>query len=179
MKPFGPLMIEHRLIERMVHLLENHAKAVKSGEPADEELLRAAVDFFRVYADRTHHGKEEDILFAALAQRELSEEHRRIMDELVAEHKTARRLVGELEGAGEKVSSGEGAAHREVQDCLDKLVALYVPHISKEDNRFFRPVMGYFSDEQQQEMLKEFKEFDAGMIHEAYAKVVERFETEG
>jgi hemerythrin-like domain-containing protein len=172
-------MIEHRLIERMVKLLKDHAKAVEAGVPPDEELLRAAVDFFRVYADRTHHGKEEDILFKALAERELSDEHRRIMDELVDEHKTARRLVGELEAAGEKAAAAGGEAADEVQDCLGRLVALYVPHIEKEDKHFFLPVMDYFSDEEQQEMLAAFREFDAGMIREKYEGVVEAFEPKG
>ena len=62
MKPIGPLMREHRLIERMVAVLSKEiTKLENRGEP-DLHLLMTAVDFFRIYADRTRHGKEEDIL---------------------------------------------------------------------------------------------------------------------
>jgi hemerythrin-like domain-containing protein len=179
MMPIGPLMIEHRLIERMVRVLDEHLAAVGSGTPADPALLGSAVDFFRVYADRTHHGKEEDILFRALRGRELNDEHLRIMDELVEEHKTARRLVGQLKRAAERIALGDDQARGELQECLRKLVALYVPHIEKEDKQFFRPAMDYFSADEQQSMLQKFREFDASMIHEAYRNIVERFETRG
>ena len=63
MKPIGPLMIEHRLIERMIGLLEGELQTMKTAAEANTGLIMAGVDFFRMYADRTHHGKEEDILF--------------------------------------------------------------------------------------------------------------------
>ena len=66
MKPIGPLMMEHRTIEGMVTLLASELARIKGGKNADVVLISAAVDFFRTYADRTHHGNEEDLLFKAL-----------------------------------------------------------------------------------------------------------------
>lgn len=59
MLPVAPLMIEHRLIERIIpHMMREMHRIEKDGEP-DPVFIEKAVDFFRTYADRTHHGKEE------------------------------------------------------------------------------------------------------------------------
>ncbi len=67
MKARGLLMIEHRLIEKMLLLAET--KIGKMDEDTfDPVFFDQIVDFIRFYADRTHHGKEEGILFKKLAQ---------------------------------------------------------------------------------------------------------------
>jgi len=57
MLPAGPLMIEHRLIERMVSVLVAEQEKISKHNASDTDLLLAAADFFRTYADRCHHGK--------------------------------------------------------------------------------------------------------------------------
>jgi hemerythrin-like domain-containing protein len=73
MKPRGLLMIEHRLIEKMISLIKKELARLNSGESQkpDPKFLDNAIDFIRTYADRTHHGKEEDILFAKLAEKNI------------------------------------------------------------------------------------------------------------
>ena len=78
MKPIGPMMWEHRLIEKMLHQFDGEIRRINEPDKVD-----TAVDFIRTYADRTHHGKEEDILFRELAKKQLSPEHARIMNEWV------------------------------------------------------------------------------------------------
>jgi hemerythrin-like domain-containing protein len=46
-------------------------------------FVDAVVDFIRVYADRTYHGREEDILFRDLEKKNLSDDDRRVMNELL------------------------------------------------------------------------------------------------
>ena len=86
-------MHEHRLIERMVRLLQSELDRLSTEETLDPDFILAAVDFFRTYADRTHHGKE-DILFVALEKKTLDDGLRSIMDELIEEHIYARARVG-------------------------------------------------------------------------------------
>mgnify|MGYP000055270791 CR=1 FL=1 len=74
MQPIGPLMHEHRLIEKIIPLIEKQLKAVRQKGEVNGRFIEGTVDFFRTYADRTHHGKEEDILFTALREKELSSE---------------------------------------------------------------------------------------------------------
>ena len=84
MMPIGPLMIEHRLIERMVDLLKKEFHTISETQVIDTSFIEEAIDFFKVYADRCHHGKEEDILFRDLSKKDLSPEHKVMMDELNA-----------------------------------------------------------------------------------------------
>jgi len=175
MKPVGPLMVEHRLIERMVKVLEGRLEGMKSGR-VNRDLIAQGVDFFRMYADRTHHGKEENILFKALSAKQLSDEDKEMMDRLVQEHIWARQAVGRLSDANRRYIEGDREALKQMVYELDKLVKFYPMHIEKEDKHFFIPAMDYFSQEEQQRMLGEFWEFDRRMIHEKYKMVVEEIE---
>ena len=176
MKPIGPLMIEHRLIERMVALLEKELEKIETSKELNPQFIFNAVDFFRTYADQLHHGKEEDILFKELTKKNLSEEHKKIMQELIEEHIIARKNVKGLLEANEQYAKGNHEEITKIIRSLKTLIALYLPHIAKEDKRFFIPVMNYFSEEEQQIMLKQFFDFDKQMIHEKYGKLVEKYE---
>jgi len=172
MKPIGPMMWEHRLIEKMLQLFDGEIKNINDNKKVDTVFIDTAVDFIRTYADRTHHGKEEDILFRDLAKKELSSEHIRIMNELIDEHTYARKTVGKLVAAKERYLTGENTS-QEVIGYLKELAQFYPQHIEKEDKHFFYPCMEYFTREEQNAMLLEFNEFDRKMIHEKYKKVVE------
>ena len=69
MKPIGPLMWEHRLIEKLVQTLKTEIGKIREQDEINIVLIDQAVDFFRTYSDRTHHGKEEEILFRDLAKK--------------------------------------------------------------------------------------------------------------
>ena len=108
MQPIGPLMIEHRLIERLLTLMAREFKRIKDNTEVDPEFafvdpvfIDTAVDFIRTYADRCHHGKEEDLLFKALAEKDLAPEHRQTMDDLIREHAWAREATAGLVKAKE------------------------------------------------------------------------------
>jgi len=176
MKPIGPLMIEHRLIERMIRLIEMKEKKMEEHGKADFDFVDVAVDFVRVYADRTHHGKEEDILFRDLAKKNMAEEDRRLMDELVEEHRYGRRLVADLNEAKEGYIRGHKQSLEVVFKKLRALVDFYPEHIRKEDKVFFPHAMGYLSQQEQEAMLQECWEFDRHMIHEQYGSIVETWE---
>ena len=178
MMPIGPLMIEHRLIERMVGVLRGEMHSIEKKNAVHIELVDSGVDFFRTYADRCHHGKEEDILFRDLAKKRLSPEHKKIMAELIEEHRTGRGTVGKLLSAKERYGKGERDALKEIIGLLKKLVEFYPVHIEKEDQHFFLPCMEYFSKEERDAMLRQFADFDRELIHKRYRGLVERWEGE-
>lgn len=171
--PIGPLMIEHRLIEKIFPILKNEINAINRKNQANPIFIEMAVDFFRMYADRCHHGKEEDILFRELGKKQLSFDHENIMQDLVEEHKFARNTVGKLVEAKNSYVKGKSEAISEILKNLSILSEFYPKHIEKEDKRFFIPVMNYFSKEEQNAMLQEFWDFDKKLIHEKYKKILE------
>jgi hemerythrin-like domain-containing protein len=172
MKPRGPLMIEHRLIEEMIELIKKESTKIKETEKVEPSFIDKAVDFVRIYADKTHHGKEEDILFRECAKKKMKEEDEKVMNELIEEHKFGRKTVGELVAAKEDYVKGKDSINI-ILDKLDTLVEFYPKHIEKEDKNFFLNSEKYFTEDELQEMLKEFWDFDKKMIHEKYKMVVE------
>jgi hemerythrin-like domain-containing protein len=176
MKPIGPLMVEHRLIERMITIVKDELNKINTGKKADPLFIDTYVDFARTYADRCHHGKEEDILFRDLAKKNLSPEHKKTMNELVEEHVFARKTVGELVAAKDRYVQGDKGALKDITTELGTLAEFYPKHIEKEDKHFFFPILDYFTKQEQDTMLQEFWEFDRKLIHEKYQKVVEKLE---
>ncbi len=178
MKPIGPLMTEHRLIERAIKLLQEEFDHFESEKEFDIPMLTVVVDFLRTYSDRTHHGKEESILFRDLARKKLLPAHKDIMDQLIREHSYARKMVNELETAFHKYTSGDIGAVGKVATSVKKLIEFYPAHIELEDKRFFYPCLDYFSEAEQEAMLAEFWEFDRKLIHEKYERIVAELERE-
>ncbi len=176
MMPIGPLMKEHRLIEKMLQLMEKEIEKMKKFLKANPLFIDITVDFIRMYADRTHHGKEEEILFRDLAKKELSPNHTKIMEELIKEHIWARTTVGKLVDAKNQYEKGNVKVLNDIVKYLTELTEFYPKHIEKEDKHFFIPVMKYFTKEEQDKMLQEFWDFDKTLIHEKYEKVIENLQ---
>jgi len=74
--------------------------------------------------------------------------------------------------ANTRYREGELDAMSIVTDCMKSLVQFYPRHIEKEDKHFFIPCMDYFSQAEQQALLKEEYEFDRNLIHERYKNIV-------
>ena len=179
MKLTGILMEEHRLIERMMALMAGEARKIEKEKIADLPFIARAVDFIRMYADKTHHNKEESILFREAAKKTLSSEHRALLQELLAEHDFGRKTVGELIAAREGAGRGEPGAQAAILERLNTLTGLYREHIRKEDHIFFPAVLDYFSPPEQEAMILEFWEADRKMIHVVYQAVVQDLEHGG
>jgi hemerythrin-like domain-containing protein len=176
MQARGPLMIEHRLIERMISVIQDALARVEKTRTIDPLFVDKAVDFIRIYADRTHHGKEEEILFRDLNDKGLSDEDRWVMNELIEEHVFGRNNTKALVEANTRFRNGDSSALKDIINCLRTLVDFYPKHIEKEDEVFFPVSRTYFSDAEDQAMLAEFWEFDRKMIHEKYRSVVNALE---
>jgi hemerythrin-like domain-containing protein len=176
MEAIGLLMVEHRLIERMVSLLKKEIDSEELRRTANPAFIYFAVDFFRTYADRMHHGKEEGILFRDLAKKQLEPVHKAMLDQLVGEHRIAREEVKGLHEAMQRYEGGDLDALEHIITHLKQLVALYPPHIHNEDQHFFLLVREYFGEDERKRMLEECYEFDRSIAHENYKALVEKYE---
>jgi hemerythrin-like domain-containing protein len=115
------LRAEHRVIERALNALE------LLGPTPNPARLAALVDFFRTYADRWHHGREEDLLFATLAE-EVPAPLMESMVDLLEEHEQGRRLVAEL--------ADQPAPERRAE-LITAYCAMLRAHIRREDGVLF------------------------------------------
>lgn len=123
---------EHKLILRMIALLEENVARMEAGRFRDWEFFLAAVDFIRNYADRFHHAKEEDVLFAALVQNGMPAQHSPVAAMLMA-HDQGRAFVRGLEEAALKARDGVAGQLPVIAENARGYIALLRDHIEKED----------------------------------------------
>jgi hemerythrin-like domain-containing protein len=176
MQPIALLMKEHRLIERMLPLIHKEARKAVETRQVDLAFLDAVVDFIRWYVDKTHHAKEEEILFKDLSGRDLVARDRELMAALITEHEYGRKTVTRLVEAKIKYVNDHDEALNTIRDTLEELAGFYQEHINKEDNIFFPAAMNYLGEREKAEMILAFQDSDRMMIHEKYQSVIDQYE---
>jgi hemerythrin-like domain-containing protein/rubredoxin len=167
MLPIALLMIEHRQIERMIPLLHDEARRARVGN-IDVDRIDALVDFIRTYADKCHHGKEEDILFEALRDKPMTKEGRAVMERLIKDHETSRAKVRTVMEATRRYRQSDAGSLNDIANGLENLADIYPQHIAIEDKDFFIPSMTLFSKEERSRMMAQFQNFDRNLIHQLY-----------
>jgi hemerythrin-like domain-containing protein len=172
MLPIAPLMIEHRLIERMIAVIRKEIGRMEGGGAPDPAFIDKAVDFIHTYADRCHHGKEENILFRELGKKELSPRDRLMIEDLAGDHKKGRENVASLIASMEKYGRGEKDEASVILRELKFFVEFYPVHIEKEDKHFFMPSMAYFTGDEKNAIIDEERAFDRDLIHQLYKEKV-------
>ncbi len=174
--PTDALRLEHRVIERVMRILEARSMSINQGEGVDRVFAHRVVDFLSVYAGRVHHGKEEEILFRELDDRALSPEHRRMMEELVREHVEMRRLTGKLRSAVEAWDAGGEEALNQLSEAIGALTETYPGHVVREEAEFFPVVSSYLGQEDLLAIVEEMGTHDRAMIHEKYGSLADEWE---
>lgn len=128
MDPIQVLKDEHRRIERVLDALVRFAH---SPEP-DPSTLADFVRFFRGYVDALHHGKEEDLLFAALVEVGGMPTDMGPVAVMLDEHEVGRRAVATLSDIADQPRL-EGEARARLVDTADGYAVMLRQHILKED----------------------------------------------
>jgi hemerythrin-like domain-containing protein len=132
MTPTQELSHEHQAVRRMLAILHRACDRIEAGTPVDPAHLESAVEFIRIFADKCHHGKEEDLLFPAMVKAGIPSEGGPI-GVMLAEHVKGRQYVKALAeaipGYRAKTPGADKAVVREARGYAN----LLDPHIHKED----------------------------------------------
>lgn len=126
------LVNEHKLILRMIALLEHNADRTANGNYGNWQFFLDGVDFIRNYADRYHHAKEEDVLFEALIKNGMPRENSPIAAMLM-EHDQGRAYVQAMEAAAKQALDGDATGVPVLSENALAYTGLLREHISKED----------------------------------------------
>jgi hemerythrin-like domain-containing protein len=181
MKPTEELKAEHRVIERMLDVLLAAAAKLEAGEAVPPEHLNQSVDFIRTFADRCHHGKEEDLLFTAMEEAGFPKETGPIAV-MLAEHDQGRAFVREMAAAAEAYADGDADAGRTFARNASGYAALLADHIAKEDNILYEMADQRLPAEKQRELAAAFERVERERIgpgqHEAYHRLVDELSRE-
>jgi len=133
------LRSEHRRILEVVGVLE---RILDIGPSAwDLAALDGCLEFFRLFTDACHHGKEEDVLFPELVNHGMPS-HQGPIAVMLHEHRIGRALVARMGDGLESLRGESGAGADELETAGREYVELIRAHIMKEDHVLFEMADG-------------------------------------
>ena len=148
--PTDILREEHRVILLALDALEGAARRTTEGRALHDGWWAGLIEWFRAFADRSHHAKEERSLFPAMEKAGVPREGGPI-GVMLEEHARGRALVQAMADA---VPGGRPALAREFARLLRE-------HIDKENGVLFPMADAVLEDPAQDGLRREFAAVEA------------------
>lgn len=127
------MMAEHELIVQVLASLNALAEALAAGRPIARQDVADFGRFFREFADKCHHGKEENRLFSKMVEAGFPR-HSGPIAVMLAEHDAGRQEVRGLVEIGAGSGSLSATETAKTVACARQFVPLLYAHIQKENN---------------------------------------------
>ncbi len=166
---------EHRVIEVVLDCLDKISEEANSAGKLDEESALQAIDVIRTFADKCHHGKEEDHLFATLIEKGMPKEGGPV-GQMLVEHEQGRAFVKGMADSVSDAATGDAEALSKFSQNAQGYVQLLRAHIKKEDGVLFPMADKVLNDEDQKELMKAFDVVESDHMgtgtHERYIGIV-------
>jgi hemerythrin-like domain-containing protein len=156
------LIHEHKAILVALNVIEKMWGNVQNNnKQTDYKDIEDIIGFLKVFADKCHHGKEEDFLFPALEKVGIKNEDGPI-GVMLAQHKQGRELIKQMQE-----SIVNKIINRNVfVDAASSYVNLLRNHIEKEDTLLFPLIDTKLSASKQKELLNNFENLEKNVIGE-------------
>lgn len=141
------MVAEHENIRKMLKVIRKVCYRVMTNGEYDIADFPKIIDFVRSYADKLHHGKEEDILFVTM-NKELDKLAKSgAITGMFIEHDNGRLYMANLEKGVNNFIAGDDEARLDIiansicyADLLDR-------HIEKENTAMYKFAENQLSDE--------------------------------
>lgn len=173
---YSVLAREHRLIERVLDALGRLCDEARRTKQLDGPAAELAIRFLREFADRTHHLKEERILFPAIT----AQGHFPGCG-LISEHEEGREQVSRMAATAKRTMSGDEEAIRLFVRTARSFISFLRDHIAKEDECLADVVTAAFSRDGHERLLEQFDEMERREVGEGaferFAAMAQELET--
>jgi len=162
---------EHEGIKLMLTILKEICRKLGAGDSVNPADLEGIKEFFAVFADRCHHGKEEDELFPAMVKARVPAA-KKLIDVMIAEHRKGREYVREMGKVIRRYTLAEKGSVSAIIQNVSSYRALLLPHIERENNILYPMADASLPEEKQQELIEGFERIERERIgegtHEAF-----------
>ncbi len=179
MKATKELKNEHEGILLMLRILDAVSTKMNTGEKIQTDHLDGMVEFFRVFVDKCHHGKEEDFLFPAMEKAGVTRENGPI-EVMLSEHTMGRSLMARISEAVTQYKSEKESAPDEFCSASAEYIALLTRHIDKENNTLFPMADMRLTPQEDQQLVEAFEQLENDRIgpgkHEEFHDLLNRLE---
>jgi hemerythrin-like domain-containing protein len=158
MNTIAILSAEHAAILQVLEQLEQAAAASERGVPVPVDIFRDIQEFFTIFVDRCHHGKEEAEIFPRLQR-----DHAALVEHLEAEHVTGRRLALDFAQAVHTYAPGEAATGTALAVAARDYADFLRTHIDQETQELF-PVAERALESDDQQLVAAFERIEVERI---------------
>ena len=177
MNPIEELKNEHRAVEASLRILEGLCRQIESQDKIPEPShIDQLLEFFAVFVDTCHHGKEEALLFPALEAQGVSRQGGPI-GVMLAEHVSGRNHIKGMRQALADYKGGRRAATADFVRHARGYADLLRQHIFKEDNVLFQMADQRLPAEVKNELTKGFERIEEEKVgagkHGAFHRMLE------
>ena len=147
---------EHEAVRLTLNILEKIGQQIKESKQISKpEHLNQLFEFFTIFIDHCHHGKEEELLFPALEKAGISRDGGPI-GVMLSEHQKGRDLVKKMKLLSDKTLKGDVSAAESMNESIFAYTTLLNFHIDKENNVLFPLAVRNLSEGKLQELKKGF-----------------------
>lgn len=129
---------EHTNIRRMLKVVRNVCYRVMTNAEYDLDDFPRIIDFIRTYADKHHHGKEEDVLFVTMNNSLENIAKSGAITGMYIEHDLGRLYMASLEKALERFKAGDDEARLDIIGNAIGYTDLLDRHIEKENTALYK-----------------------------------------
>jgi hemerythrin-like domain-containing protein len=176
MKAIQQLKDEHEGVMIMLGILGRVCQQLESVGNLNKEHFEGILEFLKVFVDKCHHGKEEDLLFPALIAAGVPQEG--LIAVLLHEHEMGRRYVKGMSEAYDAYEAADKPSSKGIVQNAHGYISLLKDHIEKENNDLFVTADSRLPEERQDELFDGFEEIEEERIgvgkHEQFHALLEK-----
>ena len=170
------LMNEHKAILLALDVLESISRKVSMNGESDTKDIESMIDFLQVFADKCHHGKEEDFLFPAYEAVGIRKDNGPI-GMMLTQHHQGREFIKQMSDS----VSGKNFNKDNFIEAAGSYVDLMRVHINKENTVLFPMGDSMLSGPTQHRLLQDFENHEKNVIgegkHEEYHAMLKNFQS--
>jgi hemerythrin-like domain-containing protein len=180
MNAIQQLKDEHESIKLMLKIMESISGNLEKGGDLNILQYERIIEFIKGFADKCHHGKEEELLFPALIDHGIPNEGGPI-GVMLHEHQEGRNHIRELSVAFAEYKSGNKKSISNIIRSSMNYVHLLRNHIEKENNILFMMADKVLNETEQSEIYEAFEKLEVEKIgigkHEEYHKLLKELKS--
>jgi hemerythrin-like domain-containing protein len=154
---------EHDAVVKMLGFTHDLADRLDHGQRASPDVLDKVLEFFRVFVDQCHHGKEEILLFPLLEAKGVPRAGGPL-GVMLSEHQEGRKWIKEMTDAAEDyrlIVEGSGCRWASAARAYAELLHA---HVDKENNVLFVLAERILTPDEQARLAEGFEKLEVEKI---------------
>ena len=176
--PITQLIDEHRIMERVMDVMEKLAEGIEEQRPISSDMIMGNIGMLLECNDEYHYGKEEDILLPFLEEIGKNEIKESIQS-CITKYRENDKLLATIIDSVDEHSNGDMDATIRIMENIREFVRNVRPLYLNEDEEIFKPLKKNLTTEEMDRLSEKFQDFDYewdGPTLNNYQKLVREME---